>query len=457
MKHADAVLLQCHDRPGPRYTSYPGEGTFHSGFDEHHYLRHLKRAGAGGTPLSLYTHLPFCAERCLYCAFTTVVTRQMDLALAYLERLRHEIAMVASGLGGRRRVAQLYWGGGTPTYFAPETLLELMAVYQEHFEILPGADIAVEIDPRVTTPAHLEALREAGFKRLSVGIQDFDPLVQATARRVQSAEGAASLVELSRELGYKIVGIDLVYGLPFQSVGAFRETVKQVVALEPERLAIYPFVFMPREKPHQNLLPEEAMPAGLVKFELIAAAREELAGAGYLELGMDHYAREDDELCIAQRQRRLSRNFMGYTAANAPDTIGLGASATGFVGGALVQNARKLSQYDEAVDGGRLPVERGYALSEDDLVRQHVIRELLSNLVLDKREVESRYGLDFDRYFAAELGEIARLAAEGFVELSDHVVTVSALGRPFVRNLAIVFDRYLREPSPLEPTSARAV
>ncbi len=452
-----AELLQRYDKPGPRYTSYPTAVEFHSDFDETAYRQALKAAALINAPLSIYTHLPFCQERCLYCACNVVITPHQQVAEPYLERLKREIELVQDLLGERRKVSQFHFGGGTPTYYRPEQLAELMQFYRQHFDFLPDAEIALEVDPRVTTSEHLEVLAAQGFNRLSLGVQDFDPLVQETVHRIQSVTDARALIDYARALGFGSINVDLIYGLPHQSNTSFSRTIKQVIALKPDRLAVYSFALVPWMKQHQKLLPQDALPKGLAKFELLAIARELLLQAGYQDIGMDHFALPGDELSIAQRQGRLWRNFMGYTTAKAPDMIGLGLSAIGSVAGSFSQNVKKLSQYYQALDEGRLPIERGYALNKDDLLRQHVIRELMCNFVIDKAEVEQRFAVDFDEYFALELSELKPLEAEGFVRLEDKAILAVDLGRLFVRNIAMVFDAYLRAKKQERPAFSRTV
>ncbi len=449
---------QRYDRPGPRYTSYPTAVEFHEGFGPEAYAGALRQAADVDAPLSLYLHLPFCQERCLYCACNVVITPHAYVAAPYLDHLEREMDLVTERLGSARPVAQLHLGGGTPTYFTPEQLRDLMARLGRRFAFAPGAEKALEVDPRVTRREHLEALAEEGFNRLSLGVQDFDPTVQETVHRVQSIEQTRELMDSARELGFGSLNIDLIYGLPHQSPASFARTVREVVALRPDRLAVYSFALVPWLKHHQKQLPQEALPSAEVKLELLLTARDLLGEAGYLDIGMDHFALPDDELSVAQRDGRLWRNFMGYTTVRAPDLLGLGISAIGSVGGTFAQNEKKLSRYYAALEAGRLPIERGYALSDDDLVRQHVIRDWMCQFRIDKRDVERRFGVDFDRYFAAELDTLRReFVPEGLVRLGDDAVRAQPLGRLFPRNVAMVFDAHLRARSDGGPVFSRTV
>ena len=447
-----------YDRPGPRYTSYPTAVEFHEGFGSDAYAAALRDASASDAPLSLYLHLPFCEARCLYCACNVVITPHTTVAEPYLDYLEREADLVAAELGTHRPVAQLHLGGGTPTYFAPEQLRDLMTRLRRRFTFADGAEMALEVDPRVTTRAHLETLAAEGFNRLSLGVQDFDPQVQETVRRVQSVEQTRELMDDARELGFGSLNIDLIYGLPHQSPPSFERTLRQVVELGPDRLAVYSFALVPWLKQHQKLLPEEAMPDAETKLELLQTAREVLTETGYLDIGMDHFALPDDELSRAQRDGRLWRNFMGYTTVRAPDLLGLGISAIGSVGGTFAQNEKKLSRYYAALDAGRLPVERGYELSDDDLVRQHVIRTWMCQFEVDKRDVERRFDVRFDDYFATELATLQQqFVPEGLVRLSDGAIEAEPLGRLFPRNVAMVFDAHLRAKRGDGPVFSRTV
>lgn len=440
----DAALLQRFDRPGPRYTSYPTAVEFHEGFDEAAYRAALRRAAGDPGPLSLYVHLPFCEARCLYCACNVVITPYRTVAAPYLERLVREFALVHEELGGGRRVSQVHLGGGTPTYYTPTQLRSLMASLRSYFTLAADAEVSVEVDPRVTTFEHLEVLADEGFARLSLGVQDFDPQVQEAVRRVQSVEDTHALMERARELGFGSLNVDLIYGLPHQNADSFARTVERVIALRPDRLAVYSFAYVPWLKHHQKGLPRAALPEGLEKFELLAVARERLLAAGYRAIGMDHFARPEDGLVRAQGEGRLQRNFMGYTTSQATDLIGFGSSAIGSVAGTYAQNAKKLSAYQRAIDAGRLPVERGYALDADDHLRRELIRQWMCGFRIDRRDLERRHGIDFGTYFAAELRELEPLADEGFVRIGRERIEAGELGALFPRNVAMIFDRHLR-------------
>ncbi len=432
------------DRPGPRYTSYPTALEFRDDFGEDEARAALSRAAERPeAPLALYAHLPFCEARCLYCACTVVVTPHRDVAAAYLDRVVRELALVSEALGERRTVTQFHLGGGTPTYYTPAQLGALMDRVRERFTFTPDAELALECDPRVTSEEQLETLAARGFNRLSIGVQDFEPEVQRSIGRVQSVALTERLMTRARALGFGSINLDLIYGLPHQTPASLDRTLEAVEALRPDRLAVYSFAYLPSRYAHQRALPQAAMPSGEEKFSLLQRVRQRLVAAGYLDIGMDHFALPGDELVAAQREGRLWRNFMGYTASRAPDLVGVGMSAIGEVGGAYVQNEKRLARYQERVDAGRLPVARGRQLDADDRLRRHLIREWMCHFEVDKGALESAHGIRFDEYFAAELRELAPLAREGLVRLTPDRIVAGDLGRLLPRNVAMVFDRYL--------------
>jgi len=452
-------LLRKYDKPGPRYTSYPTAVEFHGGFDEVAYRARLQRAAqTPDEPLSLYLHLPFCEERCSFCGCMVVITRKREVAAHYLDYLHRELGLLAEALRGRRRVVQYHWGGGTPTYLAPPQMEELHGVVMRHFDLDPGAEVAVEIDPRVTSFEQLELLRRLGFNRLSMGVQDFAAPVQEAINRVQSVEETRALFDHARGLGFGSINLDLIYGLPFQTSASFAHTLDTVIDMRPDRLAVYSYAHVPWVRGNQKRIQPQDLPAPAAKLRLFVEARERFVDAGYRPIGMDHFALPEDDLSRAAEARRLHRNFMGYTTRPAPDMVGAGVSAIGDVGGAFAQNTKKLSVYYAALDAGRFPIERGYALDADDLLRRHVIAQLMCNFSLDPSDVERRFGVDFDRYFAVELAELREgPVAHGFLEIHGDRLEVTPMGRLFVRNVCMVFDRYLRVKTSDKPVFSQTV
>jgi oxygen-independent coproporphyrinogen-3 oxidase len=429
----DAALLERYDQPGPRYTSYPTAVEFHDGFGAEDYAKRLAALPADGE-VSLYIHLPFCDHRCHFCGCHVVATQHLNVAEIYLRYLQREIAAVAKVLDRRPTVRQYHLGGGTPTYYSPNQLQRLHGTILEHFELADGAELAVEVDPRVTSTAHIDALFDMGFNRISMGVQDFD--VQRAIGRNQSEQQTRELYRYCRDKGFESINMDLIYGLPELSTDSFRATLESVLELRPDRLAVYSYAHVPWVRSNQKRIDETTLPDRDSKFALLAQAIATFRGAGYEQIGMDHFALPEEELAKALGRRRLHRNFMGYTVSRAPDMIGLGISAIGDVAGAYVQNQKKLSLYYADLDAGRLPVERGVALADDDLVRRHIISELMCNLWLDTTAVEAKFGVDFAVTFGAELQQLQDgPVADGLAVLHDDAIEVTRTGQLFVRNV----------------------
>ena len=441
-------LLERYDRPGPRYTSYPTAIEFHTGVRNDVYAERLARLNqAGDAPLSFYAHLPFCEERCSFCGCNVVITPHRGVAARYLDGVEQEIDLLASHLPDRRALAQMHWGGGTPTYYTPEQLARLHARIGRHFSFTVDAELGVEIDPRVTTPAHLDQLRSLGFNRLSMGVQDFNPKVQEAVNRIQSYELTRDLIVHARALGFGSINVDLIYGLPHQTEATFAATLEQVLTLRPDRVAAYSFAFVPWMSAHMKDIDRQALPTPEVKLALLAATVDAFSAAGYRAIGMDHFALPTDELARAVDSGTLHRNFMGYTVKATTDMVAIGVSAIGNVQGAFVQNTKKLPEYYEAVAAGRFPIERGFELSRDDEIRRYVITELMCNFHLDVAAVERRFEIDFDGYFANELAsltaDVDSPVADGLVSVRRDRIDVQPAGRMFVRNVCMVFDKYL--------------
>jgi oxygen-independent coproporphyrinogen-3 oxidase len=455
-----AELLARYDQPGPRYTSYPTAVEFHEGFTGDDYELRLAEADRlGDAPLSVYVHLPFCEERCLFCGCHVIVTKHKEMAAPYLELLKREIAMLAERLPNRRRVAQLHLGGGTPTYYTPAQLTDLLTPLLKEFRPMPGAELALEADPRVTTNAHLDALADLGFNRISLGVQDLTPAVQEAVNRVQSLEQTAGLIEHARRRGFRGINVDLIYGLPLQTPESFERTIDSVISLGADRTAVYSFAFVPWVRGNQKKLEEDQLPDPATKIALFAIAREKFLKAGYTAIGMDHFARPDDELSRALGEGRLRRNFQGYTVIPGDDVLGLGISAIGDVRGAYVQNEKKLSTYEEMIAAGKLPVARGVARTADDAVRLKVIHELMCNFRVDTGAIEREFGIDFAGYFATDLAALAPHEREGMVTVTPARIEATAVGQLFVRNIAMCFDRYQREKhaGAVKPVFSRTV
>ena len=454
-----AQVIEKYDRPGPRYTSYPTAVEFDERFGPDSYAERLARAASQPeAPLSLYIHLPFCEERCTFCGCTVIITRKREIAARYLDYLHRELALAAAALGDRRTITQYHWGGGTPTYLSVDEMRALHDAVTAQFTIRPDAEVAIEVDPRVTSMDQLRTLRAMGFNRLSMGVQDFTPEVQTAVNRLQTEAVTRALFEEARALGFESINIDLIYGLPRQTPESFGSAVDAVVAMGPDRVAVYSYAHVPWIRPHQRRIPAETLPAGRAKLELFFEAMDRFLRAGYVQIGMDHFARPGDEIARAAATGTLHRNFMGYTTRPATDLIGVGVSAIGDVADSFAQNLKKLPSYYAAIDAGRFPVERGYALDEDDRIRRHVITQIMCNFGVAYREVERRFGISFHEYFAEEQTELAAgPRIDGLIELEDDRLVITPLGRLLVRNVAMVFDRHLRGRHAEQPVFSRTV
>lgn len=450
-------LVAKYDRPGPRYTSYPTVPVWSHDFGQEEWRAALARANdRAGESLAVYVHLPFCGHRCLFCACNVVITRRRDVVEAYLSRLQREIALTAPLLADRRRLTGVHWGGGTPTHLDCGQMERVWGMLTEHFEVAPEAELSIEVHPPVTTREQLQLLRRLGFNRISLGVQDLDAGVQELIERWQTVEQTERLTEHARELGFHSVNFDLIYGLPGQTMETWDYTLDEVIRMRPDRLAIYSYARVPWIKPHQKRMEEERLPAPELKFRLFREARRRLLEAGWVEIGMDHFALPEDELARAVGERRLYRNFMGYTVKPARDYIGFGLSSISEIGDAFAQNHGKLNRYNQAVDAGRFPVERGHVLTRDDRVRKLIIERLMCNLWLDLREVEAVSGRPFREVFAAQWEALAEMEADGLVVRGDDYLQVTSLGRTLVRNVAMLFDAYL-DPEAERPIFSRTV
>ena len=438
-------LLDRYNVPGPRYTSYPTAPEWSGAFGSADYKRALSASNQSGRPLSLYMHLPFCERLCLFCGCNVIIKKNHDIAVPYIETLKKEIALTADLIDRARPVVQFHWGGGTPTWFSPAQLEELFNFTKDHFTFAADAEIGVEIDPCATTVAHLEVLRRLGFNRLSMGIQDFNPEVQQTVRRIQPYEKTKELFDACRALGFESLNVDLIYGLPRQTVASFKESVDKVIGMGPNRIAMFSYAHVPWMKKQQGAL-ERWIPQEMDKFHIFRAGIRRFTESGYHYIGMDHFARPDDELCAAQRSRTLHRNFQGYTTKAGPDLMGMGVTSISGVDRAYAQSYRGLDEYCAAVGSGRLPVMRGIWLTDDDVIRRAAIGKILCHCVLDKNEFATEYGIDFDRYFTDELARLDTLSVDGLVKLTPESIRVTLLGRIFIRNVGMVFDKYLQTP-----------
>ena len=430
----DPALLEKHGGNGPRYTSYPTADRFAPGFTEETLRGYLGERKAG-EPWSLYMHLPFCDTLCYYCACNKVITRDHSKSAKYVEYLEREMAMLEPLLGEERRVCQLHWGGGTPTFLARDEMRRLVRAVDARFRRTADFECSIEVDPRRVAPGTLAFLGDLGFNRVSIGVQDFDPVVQKAVHRIQSEEVTRAAIEEARASGFRSVNLDLIYGLPKQTVAGFGATLDKVIALAPDRLALYSYAHLPAMFKPQRRIAEADLPAPEAKLAILKLAIERLRAAGYVYIGMDHFARPDDALAIAQAQGRLQRNFQGYSTYPECDMLSFGISAIGRVGPTYYQNVKTRPEYYATLDAGRLPVAKGVVLTEDDLLRRNVIQALACDF---RAEVDRSY-------FAAEWKDLEALEDDGLVSLCESKVTVTPAGRLLVRRVCMVFDRYLRE------------
>ena len=446
MPGVSAEMLQKYDVSGPRYTSYPTADRFVEAFTEGAYKVALENRRVGGLalPLSIYVHIPFCESLCFFCACNKIVTKHHERSVEYLRYLSREIDMHIQHLGAGQTISQLHLGGGSPTFFSDAELSELMSMIRRNFVLAEGGEYSIEVDPRTVNDERLAHLRALGFNRLSFGVQDFDEEVQKAVHRIQPAEQVFSLVETARRLQFESVNVDLIYGLPKQTPESFARTLAQIVDLRPDRIALYAYAHLPERFKPQRRISEYELPAASAKIAMLSDALAALIGAGYVYVGMDHFALPDDALAVAKRQGRLHRNFQGYSTQPDWDLISLGVSAIGRVGATYSQNAKTLEEYYDYIDRGRFPVVRGLALSRDDLVRRAVIMAIMCQGQLQYESIELAYMIDFKSYFASELIALQALQENGMVVLEESGLQVTEMGWFFVRAVAMLFDRYLQ-------------
>ena len=441
-------LLQRYDVAGPRYTSYPTADRFVEAFGEADYLQALEQRRDGlGTkayPLSLYVHIPFCESLCYYCACNKIITKHHERGAEYLRYLEREVDLNIAHLGQGQVVSQLHLGGGSPTFLSDAELAQLMAMLRRNFQFAPGGEYSVEIDPRTVTRERLGHLAQLGFNRLSFGVQDFEPVVQRAVHRIQPAEQVFDLVAASRELGFESVNVDLIYGLPMQTPETFERTLEQITQLRPDRIALYAYAHLPERFKPQRRIHTQDLPPATSKLVRLSSAMRVLMTAGYVYVGMDHFALPTDALAVAKRQGRLHRNFQGYSTQPDCDLIALGVSSIGRVGPTFSQNVKTLDEYYDLLNQGRLPVARGMVLTRDDLVRRTVIMALMCQGHVLFESVELSHLVDFKQYFATEMTALGAMQEQGLLTLDDSGIQVTELGWFFVRGVAMVFDKYLQ-------------
>jgi oxygen-independent coproporphyrinogen-3 oxidase len=455
----DIDFLKKYDRPGPRYTSYPTAPYLHEGVGHDEYVARLQNDVKlkNNEDLSLYFHIPFCDTLCYFCGCNMMVTRNQQKIENYIEYLDKEMRILTQQIAGTHHVAQLHWGGGTPTHLSPSQIRTLGQKIHGYFDFTPDAQISVEIDPRELTREHLQALRDVGFNRCSMGVQDFNPKVQEAVNRIQPETLTRQTVTWARELGFESVNLDLMYGLPHQTVSTFGKTIDSILKLDPDRLAVFNYAHLPQMIKHQRIIKDEWLPGADEKLKLLKLSIEQLTSSGYVYIGMDHFAKPEDELTIAMNEGTLYRNFQGYSTHAGLNLIAIGITSISMLYDLYTQNYKTMKEYYAELDKGKLPVMRGIELSQDDCLRREVIIELMCNFKLRKSDIEAKYAIDFDSYFASSLEQLDSFASDGLVELEPEQLTITLPGRLLIRNIAMNFDAYLDRKDDDKPRFSRTV
>jgi oxygen-independent coproporphyrinogen-3 oxidase len=441
----DPELLRRYDRPGPRYTSYPTAPQFTSAFTGADLRAHIQRSNATGHALSIYAHMPFCASPCFYCACNRVISRDTARAEQYLECLLREAAETGALFDARREVLQLHLGGGTPNFFRPAQIGRLLAALGRRLRLSerPERDFSIELDPRTVPPREIAQLAALGFNRASLGVQDFDPQVQRAVNRIQSVAETLAVIEACRANGFRSVNVDLIYGLPMQTLAGFERTLATVIGARPDRLAVYGYAHLPELFKPQRHLDTTFLPHPQLRISLLAMAIERLSAAGYRHIGMDHFALPEDDLARARQAGGLQRNFMGYTTHANCDLVGLGVSAISHIGASFSQNQRDLAAWQAAVEAGGMPLWRGLSLDADDQLRADVIQQVMCRGEIDVAAIEARHAIRFQTYFASSASALRTLEADGLVTIGPAIIRATARGQLLLRLIAMCFDRYL--------------
>lgn len=445
MFEIDLTKFKKYDKPGPRYTSYPTAPQFNENFTHEDYLNEIVKTNYGVNlpDLSLYFHLPYCDTLCYFCGCNMIITRNRDRITEYIKYLKKEIDLTRTYLLPDRKVAQHHWGGGTPTHLNPDEINELAGYIKQSFNFKDGAEVSCEIDPRELTRPHLEALRNNGFNRISMGVQDFDEKVQKAVNRIQPIDITQQAIDWIRELKYDSINLDLMYGLPFQTVDGFAKTVDKVIEANPDRIAVFNYAHVPWMKKHMALIHPEDIPAAEIKLEILKMTIEKLVNAGYDFIGMDHFAKPDDELAVAMREKKLYRNFQGYSTNAGADLYAMGITSISQLKNVYAQNYKTEKEYYSALDNETIPTAKGYQLTEDDHLRREVIMKLMCDFELNFKSIEDQFKIDFKKYFAWGLNNLKEMQADELVEISDNGIKVKNKGRMLIRNIAINFDGYI--------------
>lgn len=445
MFEIDLTKFKKYDKPGPRYTSYPTAPQFNENFTNEDYLNEIVKTNYGSNlpDLSLYFHLPYCDTLCYFCGCNMIITRNRDRIKEYTKYLKKEIDLVRTYLLPDRKVAQHHWGGGTPTHLNPDEINDLASYINQSFEFKENAEISCEIDPRELTKAHLEALRNNGFNRISMGVQDFNEKVQKAVNRIQPENITRQAVQWIRELGYHSINLDLIYGLPFQTVDSFADTVDKIIDISPDRIAVFNYAHVPWMKKHMALIHPEDIPAPETKLEILKMTIEKLTSAGYVFIGMDHFAKPDDELTIAMHEKKLYRNFQGYSTNAGADLYAMGITSISQLKNIYAQNYKTEKEYYNSLDNEKLPTAKGYRLTEDDHIRREVIMRLMCDFEIDFKKIENQFKINFKEYFAWGLNNLKEMVADDLLDITDTGIKVKNMGRMLIRNIAMNFDGYI--------------
>ena len=445
MFNIDINKIKKYDRPGPRYTSYPTAPQFNDSFRQEQFLDEIIKTNYGENlpDLSLYFHLPYCDTLCYFCGCNMIITRNRDRVNEYTKYLKKEIDMVRTYILPERKVAQLHWGGGTPTHLNPDEIGDLISFINQSFQFTPDAEEGCEIDPRGLTREHLEALRHGDFNRISMGIQDFNEKVQKATNRIQPEDITRQTIQWVRELGFHSINLDLIYGLPFQTVTSFEQTVEKIIDISPDRIAVFNYAHVPWMKKHQALIHPEDLPVPEEKLQILKMTIEKLISAGYIFIGMDHFAKPEDELAIALREKKLYRNFQGYSTHAGTDLYAMGITAISQIRDTYSQNYKTEKEYYNEIDKEKFPIAKGYKLNADDIIRRRVIMKLMCDFELDIKKIEKEFEIDFKEYFERGLNNLKEMIEDELVAVSENKIRVTEMGRLLIRNIAMNFDGYI--------------
>lgn len=441
----DKNLIIKYDKPGPRYTSYPTAPHFHEGFTESDFLNEIRNTNQSdnNNPLSLYFHIPYCDTLCYFCGCNMIISRNRSRINEYIQYIKKEVEIIKGYLADNRKAVQLHWGGGTPTHLKPQEIRELSSFINDTFEFTDNSEKGCEIDPRELTKEHLQALKEGGFNRVSMGIQDFNPLVQKAVNRIHSEEMIYEITEWIRELQFDSMNLDLIYGLPHQTISSFGKTVEKIIKLNPDRIAVFNFAYVPWMKKHMELINEADLPKPEEKLEILINTINQLTDAGYTFIGMDHFAKPNDEMSVALKEKKLYRNFQGYSTHAGTDLYGFGITSISQFGRIYSQNVKREKEYYETLDKGVIPTSKGIILSNDDIIRRYVIMKIMCDFELNFENVENKFNIKFEDYFSSSLERIIEMTNDGLVEIKNRKLEVSETGRLLIRNIAMNFDGFI--------------